>query len=203
MKIICIGRNYVAHARELNNELPTEPVVFIKPQSALLINDRPFYYPDFTTNLHFEGELVLRICKNGKHVQPEFAHRYYDAVAFGIDFTARDVQDRLKSQGLPWELAKGFDGAAVLGHWILVDDLPHRNRIRFETKLNGQSVQQGDTDLMIFSLSDIICYVSKFFMLQMGDIVYTGTPAGVGPVQPGDLLEGFIESTPSLTCAIK
>jgi 2-keto-4-pentenoate hydratase/2-oxohepta-3-ene-1,7-dioic acid hydratase in catechol pathway len=203
VKIICIGRNYVAHARELNNELPTEPVVFIKPQSALLINDRPFYYPDFTTNLHFEGELVLRICKNGKHVQPEFAHRYYDAVAFGIDFTARDVQDRLKSQGLPWELAKGFDGAAVLGHWILVDDLPHRNRIRFETKLNGQSVQQGDTDLMIFSLSDIICYVSKFFMLQMGDIVYTGTPAGVGPVQPGDLLEGFIESTPSLTCAIK
>jgi acylpyruvate hydrolase len=203
MKIICIGRNYVAHAHELQNEIPTEPVVFIKPQTALLLSGRTFYYPEFTNDLHYEGELVLRICKNGKHVQPEFAPDYYDAIAFGIDFTARDIQDRLKSKGLPWELSKGFDHSAVVGSFIPKTELSAAGDIKFETTLNDQIVQQGHTALMLFSFTDIICFVSKYFMLQMGDIIFTGTPAGVGPVKRGDKLEGQIEGKPSLLCPIK
>lgn len=207
MKIICIGRNYEEHARELNNPVPERPVVFMKPPSALLINDKPFYYPEFTQDLHHEGEIVLRIAKNGRHVQPEFASEYYDAVAFGIDFTARDLQAELKKKGQPWELAKGFDGSAVLSEFILLSELPDPKAIQFQLRKNGQLVQDGNTRDMIFTFEDIIVFVSQYFKLQMGDMIYTGTPAGVGPVQIGDKLEGYIETTEGLrhmlTCDIK
>lgn len=207
MKIICIGRNYEEHARELNNPVPERPVVFMKPPSALLVNDKPFYYPAFTQDLHHEGEIVLRIAKNGRHVQPEFASEYYDAVAIGIDFTARDLQAELKKKGQPWELAKGFDGSAVLSDFIPLSDLPDPGAIEFQLHKNGQAVQHGNTRDMIFTFEDIIVFVSQYFKLQMGDMIYTGTPAGVGPVQIGDKLEGYIVTTQGsrhlLTCDIK
>lgn len=192
MKIICIGRNYAEHAKELNNPVPAEPVVFMKPSSALLVNNKPLYYPDFTKNLHFEGELVLKICKNGKAIQKEFAHRYVEEVAFGIDFTARDVQDALKAKGHPWEKAKAFDGSAVLSPFIPLTDLQDAKNIEFLMEKNGEVVQHGFTKDMLFSIEDILVHVSQYFILTMGDLIYTGTPAGVGPVAIGDTLEGFI-----------
>ena len=204
MKIFCIGRNYADHAKELNNPVPVgEPVVFMKPNTALLVNNKPLYYPDYTENLHFEGEIVLRVCKNGRSVQPEFASRYYDAVGFGIDFTARDIQDRQKSKGLPWEIAKGFDRSAPLSKWIPLEELPNPSNIHFQLKKNGTVVQDGHTENMLFDFNTIICYISKYFTLHKGDMIYTGTPAGVGPVQKGDTLEGFIEGKAMLVCAIK
>lgn len=203
MKIFCIGRNYVEHAKELNNPVPTSPVIFMKPPTALLLNNRPFYYPDFTKNLHYEGEIVLRICKNGRSVQPEFANRYYDAIGFGIDFTARDLQDKLKEKGQPWELAKGFDRSAPLGKFFLTEDIPNMSNIHFQLRKNGVLVQDGYTKDMIFSFDNIICAISQYFMLQKGDYIFTGTPSGVGPVVPGDVLEGFIEDAPVLRCEIK
>jgi 2-keto-4-pentenoate hydratase/2-oxohepta-3-ene-1,7-dioic acid hydratase in catechol pathway len=204
MKIFCIGRNYADHAKELNNPGPVgEPVVFMKPNTALLVNNKPLYYPDYTENLHFEGEIVLRVCKNGRSVQPEFASRYYDAVGFGIDFTARDIQDRQKSKGLPWEIAKGFDRSAPLSKWIPLEELPNPSNIHFQLKKNGAVVQDGHTENMLFDFNTIICYISKYFTLHKGDMIYTGTPAGVGPVQKGDTLEGFIEGKAMLVCAIK
>lgn len=204
MKIFCIGRNYAEHAKELNNPVPTgEPLIFMKPNTALLLNNRPFYYPDFTKELHYEGELVLRICKNGRSVQPEFAGRYYDAVAFGIDFTARDIQDRLKSKGQPWEIAKGFDRSAPLSKWMPLEELPNLQNIHFQLKKNGTVVQDGHTSDLIFSFDSLICHLSKYFTLHKGDMIFTGTPAGVGPVQIGDLLEGSIEGRAMLSCAIK
>ncbi len=207
MKIICIGRNYTEHAKELNNEVPEQPVVFMKPPSALLINNKPFYYPDFSQDIHFELEIVLRICKNGRHVQPEFAPDYYDQVALGIDFTARDLQAECKKKGLPWEIAKGFDGSAVLSDFVPLGKL-NRNAIEFKLRKNNELVQHGNTADMLFSFEDIIVYVSKFFKLQMGDLIYTGTPAGVGPVQIGDKLEGFLtfadgKTEHLLTCDIR
>jgi len=204
MKIFCIGRNYADHAKELNNPVPVgEPVVFMKPNTALLVNNKPLYYPDYTENLHFEGEIVLRVCKNGRSVQPDFASRYYDAVGFGIDFTARDIQDRQKAKGLPWEIAKGFDRSAPLSKWIPLEELPNPANIHFQLKKNGAVVQDGHTENMLFDFNTIICYISKYFTLHKGDMIYTGTPAGVGPVQKGDTLEGFIEGKAMLVCAIK
>lgn len=204
MKIFCIGRNYADHAKELNNPVPVgDPLVFMKPPTALLINNRPFYYPDYTRNLHYEGEIVLRICKNGRSVQPEFAARYYDAVAFGIDFTARDLQDQLKAKGHPWEIAKGFDRSAPISAWLPLDQLSQPGNIHFQLKKNGQVVQDGHTADVIFSFDALICYLSRYFTLHKGDMIFTGTPAGVGPVQIGDTLEGFIEGRHLLTCKIK
>ncbi len=193
MKIICIGRNYAEHAKELNNPVPAKPVVFMKPSSALLVNNKPFYYPEFTKDLHHEIEVVLKICKNGRHVQKEFASTYYDQVAVGIDFTARDLQSECKKKGQPWEIAKGFDGSAVLSSFLPIDQV-NRNAIEFHLEKNGEKVQEGNTKNMIFSFDDIIVYVSQFFKLQVGDLIYTGTPAGVGPVQVGDQLRGFIHT---------
>lgn len=207
MKIICIGRNYAEHAKELKNEIPDQPVVFMKPPSAMLVNDKPLYYPEFTQDLHYEAEIVLKICKNGRHVQPEFAAEYYDQIAFGLDFTARDLQDQLKKKGQPWEIAKGFDGSAALSGFVDIDKV-NRAGIDFKLRKNNEVVQHGNTNEMLFSFEDIIVYVSKFFKLQMGDLIYTGTPAGVGPLKIGDKLEGFItmkdgKTEHVLTCDIR
>lgn len=207
MKIICIGRNYAEHAKELNNPVPESPVVFMKPPSAMLVNGKPFYYPDFTKDLHYECEVVLKICKNGRHIQPEFAAEYYDQIGLGIDFTARDVQDQLKKKGHPWEIAKGFDGSAVMGGFLPLSDLPDRSAIEFQLKKNGEVVQHGNTRDLLFSFETIIVYVSKYFKLQVGDYIFTGTPAGVGPVQIGDKLEGFLAAKEGmkqlLSCEVK
>lgn len=206
MKIICIGRNYAEHAKELNNPVPSRPVVFMKPPSALLVNNKPLYYPEFTKDLHYEVEVVLKVAKNGRHVQPEFAAGYYKEVSLGIDFTARDLQQECKDKGQPWEIAKGFDGSAVLGKFISIDKL-NRQAIEFELRKNGETVQHGNTKDMLFSFDDIIVYTSRFFKLQMGDLIYTGTPAGVGPVQIGDKLEGFIHTRTEIrqlfSCEVK
>ena len=191
MKIICIGRNYVEHAKELNNPVPDRPMVFMKPPSALLVNNKPLYYPEFTKDLHYELEVVLKICKNGRHVQPEFAQQYYREIALGIDFTARDLQQQCKKKGHPWEIAKGFDGSAPISDFVAIDQVD-RAGIAFQLKKNGEMVQNGNTKHLIFSFDTIIQYVSQFFKLQMGDLIYTGTPAGVGPVQMGDLLEASL-----------
>jgi 2-keto-4-pentenoate hydratase/2-oxohepta-3-ene-1,7-dioic acid hydratase in catechol pathway len=194
MKIICIGRNYVAHARELNNEVPQEPVLFLKPDTALLRNNDPFYIPDWSSNLHHEVELIVKINRIGKNIEQRFAHRYYEEIGLGIDFTARDVQDRLKEKGLPWEKSKAFDHSAVISReFIPIDSLPNRNAIHFQLDINGKTVQQGDSSLMIFPIDAIIAQVSKYFTLKIGDLIYTGTPAGVGPVKIGDRLEGILE----------
>lgn len=194
MKIICIGRNYRDHAKELNNPVPKKPLVFMKPPSALLINKKPFYYPEFSENIHYELEVVLKVTKNGKHVQPEFAADYYKEVALGIDFTARDLQDKCKEKGHPWEIAKGFDNSAVLSEFVALDAVNDQG-IEFMLHKNDEVVQHGHTKDLIFDFNYLIVYLSKFFKLQMGDLIFTGTPAGVGPVKKGDVLRGdFIKS---------
>lgn len=191
MKIFCIGRNYALHAQELNNEIPEKPLVFMKPPTALLKGDKPFYYPEFSKNIHFEGELVVRICKNGKHIQEKFAKKYYDQVTLGLDLTARDLQNELKSKGHPWEIAKGFDGSAVIGSFVLLEgDL---SDISFTIRKNNEIVQNGYCQDMLFSIDYLIHYISQFFMLQTGDLIYTGTPAGVGPIEIGDVFEGYLQ----------
>ncbi len=202
MKIICIGRNYVDHARELNNPVPNEPLVFMKPPTALLVNGKPLYYPAFTSDLHYEGELVIKICKNGRHVEPQFARNYYKEIALGFDFTARDVQTELKKKGHPWEISKGFDGSAAIGRF---KDIGDRNpkELEFVIKKNGEQVQHGKISDLIFDLDSLIVHVSKYFKLQMGDYIFTGTPAGVGPVNIGDKLEGYFEEERVLSCEIK
>ncbi len=202
MKIICIGRNYREHAKELNNPIPKVPLIFMKPASALLVNGKPFYYPAFTKDLHYEAEIVLKVCKNGRHVAREFAHSYYDQIALGIDFTARDVQQTLKEKGHPWELAKAFDHSAVISPFIASSNLDPQD-INFDLKKNGEVVQEGNTTDLIFDFAYIIEFVSQYFMLQVGDFIFTGTPAGVGPVQIGDVLEGAIEGQELLYCEIK
>jgi acylpyruvate hydrolase len=203
MKIFCIGRNYADHAKELNNPVPSEPLIFMKPPTALLLNNRHFYHPDFSQNIHYEGEIVLRVCKNGRSVQPEFAQRYYDAVAFGIDFTARDLQDKLKAKGQPWEIAKGFDRSAPLSQFIPLESLQNPQNIDFQLLKNGVEVQHGYTADLIFSFDRLICEISRYFTVQKGDYIFTGTPAGVGPIAQGDLLEGFIEGVSMLRCAVR
>jgi 2-keto-4-pentenoate hydratase/2-oxohepta-3-ene-1,7-dioic acid hydratase in catechol pathway len=188
MKIFCIGRNYGAHALELKNEIPTEPVVFMKPANALLTDNKPFYYPNITKDLHYECEIVLRICKNGKAIQEKFASKYYDAITVGIDFTARDLQEQQKKKGLPWEIAKAFDHSAVLGKWMPISEEEKKNNIEFSLVKNNELVQNGNTNDVIFNFDKIISYVSQYFSLNMGDVIYTGTPEGVGPVTIGDKL---------------
>jgi 2-keto-4-pentenoate hydratase/2-oxohepta-3-ene-1,7-dioic acid hydratase in catechol pathway len=192
MKIICIGRNYVKHAQELNHDVPTEPVFFMKPDSALLLDNKPFFLPDFSKDLHHEIELVIKISRLGKNIEAKFAHRYYDEIGLGIDFTARDIQRHLIEKGLPWEKAKAFDSSAVLGKFLTKEELGDMGQILFSLRKNGEVVQSGDSQLMIFPFDTIIEHVSKYVTLKIGDLIYTGTPAGVGPVAIGDSLEGFI-----------
>ncbi len=198
MKIICIGRNYAEHIRELNNEVPDEPVIFIKPDSALLRNNAPFFIPEFSNDVHYEVELVIKINKLGKHIPIQFARDYYSEIALGIDFTARDLQSKLKEKGLPWEKAKGFDHSAVMSKFIPVEQfgISQNDSIKslnFSLQKNNVVVQQGNTDFMINNIDEIISHVSQYFTLKIGDYIFTGTPAGVGPVTPGDHLTGFIE----------
>lgn len=202
MKIICVGRNYAAHARELNNDLPSRPMLFMKPATALLINGKPFYYPEFSNDIHYELEIVLKIGANGRHVEKQFAHRYYPDIALGIDFTARDVQEECKRKGHPWEIAKGFDQSAVVGDFVPRPN-HYQEGIQFQLFKNAQLVQEGNTRDMIFSFDDLIVYSSQFFRLQMGDYFFTGTPEGVGPVQRGDILEGYLEGEKRLHCEIR
>ncbi|HTN45516.1 MAG TPA: fumarylacetoacetate hydrolase family protein [Flavipsychrobacter sp.] len=192
MKIICIGRNYAEHAKELNNAVPDAPVIFLKPKTALLQKGKDFYYPEFTNDLHYECELVVKIGKNGKHIQEKFAPKYYSEVSVGIDFTARDLQQKQKEKGLPWEIAKAFDNAAVVGDFISLEDR-NVNDLRFQLMKNGTTVQNGHTADMIFNINQIIAYISRFFSLNTGDLIFTGTPSGVGPVQAGDQLQGSLE----------
>ncbi|MGB5172379.1 fumarylacetoacetate hydrolase family protein [Eudoraea sp.] len=203
MKIICIGRNYAAHIEELNNEKTQDPVVFIKPDSAVLPKEQDFYIPEFSQEIHYELEVIIKIKKVGKHIQQKFASEYYDEVGLGIDFTARDLQSFLKSKGLPWEKAKGFDGSAVLGKWIKKESLEDIQNLDFKLLKNGVPVQEGNTQLMLWKIDEIIAYVSKFFMLKKGDIIFTGTPEGVGKVEPNDYLTGILEGRELLNVKIK
>lgn len=193
MKIICIGRNYAEHARELNNTVPTEPVFFMKPDTALLKDGESFYYPDFTNDLHHELEIVLKINKVGKHIKEQFAHKYYSEIGLGIDFTARDIQEQQKAKGLPWEKAKAFDGSAPIGKFVNKDTLNDMSAIDFELRVNGNTRQIGNTKDLLFSFDEIIAYISKFVTLKVGDLIYTGTPAGVASVKVGDKLQGFMK----------
>ncbi|MBC8083054.1 MAG: fumarylacetoacetate hydrolase family protein [Hymenobacter sp.] len=204
MKILCIGRNYADHITELRNETPDAPVVFAKPDTALLQRNQPFFYPDFSQDIHHEIELVLRICKNGKNIEEQFAPSYYDAIGLGIDFTARDLQSKLKSQGLPWELAKGFDGSAPLSETFKpASDFPNLRDIPFRLAVNGEVRQQGNSGLMLHPFEAIISYISRFITLKMGDLIFTGTPSGVGPVQIGDQLTGYLGDELLLNLAVK
>ncbi len=204
MKIICVGRNYAAHATELNNPIPNTPILFLKPDTAALVNNAPLYYPDFTQDLHYEVELLIKICKTGKHIKPEFAKDYYKEVSVGIDFTARDIQQQCKEKGHPWEIAKAWNNSAVIGKFIPLEDaIQADGSIDFSLLKNGEVVQIGNTKNMLTSIDDLICYISKFFQLKNGDIIFTGTPKGVGPVQIGDTLEGFIETDCLFKCSIK
>ena len=196
MKMVCIGRNYLAHVKELDNDLPTEPLFFMKPDTALLPEGEPFAYPDFSSQIHYETELVLRICRTGKNIDEKDAPYYYDAITVGIDFTARDLQNECKAKGHPWEKAKAFDGSAVIGKFKSIKDLYNPNDIAFGMKLNGEWRQQGHIRDMIFGFEKLISHVSRFVTLKEGDFVFTGTPQGVGAVHPGDVLELFLENEP-------
>lgn len=203
MKIIAVGRNYIDHAKELNNPVPEKPVIFLKPDTAVLKDNKDFYYPEFSKDVHYEVELVLRVCNEGKHVSKKFAHKYYDAIGLGIDFTARDLQSELKAKGLPWELAKAFDHSAVVGELIAKEQFNDLQNLNFSLQKNGEIVQEGNSKDMIFDFDSLITFVSQYITLRKGDLIYTGTPAGVGPVQIGDKLEGFLEEKSMFTCQIK
>lgn len=202
MKILAIGRNYVEHIQELNNEKPDEPVVFSKPDTAIIRDNDPFYYPDFTQDIHHEVEVVIRICREGKSIDPKFAHKYYDQFGIGIDFTARDLQSKLKSKGLPWELAKGFNGSAPISAFRSTEGYDLKN-LNFGLKIDGKEVQKGNTSLMMFHIDYLVSYVSRFFTLKTGDLLFTGTPKGVGPVQIGNRLEAFLEDEKVMDFEIK
>jgi 2-keto-4-pentenoate hydratase/2-oxohepta-3-ene-1,7-dioic acid hydratase in catechol pathway len=203
MKIFCVGRNYSDHAKELGNDVPDEPVIFMKPKSALLQPHTPFYYPEFTNELHYECELVLRISKNGKYIQDKFASKYYDAVTAGIDFTARDIQNELKAKGLPWEKAKAWDNSAVIGKWIPLANVKDKKNINFGLKKNSEWVQEGSSKDMIFDFDYLVSYISNFFSINIGDLVFTGTPKGVGEIVVGDEVEAFIDNESLLTLDVK
>jgi acylpyruvate hydrolase len=202
VKIIAVGRNYVKHIEELANEVPTEPVIFTKPETALVRNNDPFYYPDFSQDIHHEIEIVLKVSKMGKNIEEKFAHKYFDEIALGVDFTARDVQSRLKAKGLPWDLAKGFDGSAPISSFISKDEVSLQD-LNFKLDVNGKTTQSGNTNTMIYNFDYIIHFISKYFTLKTGDLIFTGTPAGVGPVQIGDHLEGYIENQKLLDFTIE
>ncbi len=203
MKIICIGRNYVAHARELNNEVPDKPVFFMKPDSALVTANRPFFYPDFSKDVHHELELVIRINRLGRSIEEKYAGRYYNELALGVDFTARDLQAEQKKKGLPWEIAKGFDYSAPVSEFFPVEKYGDIHNLSFRLDLNGKTVQDGSTSLMIFSFEEIIAYVSRFMTLKTGDLIFTGTPAGVGPVAINDRLEAYLEGDKLMDFPVK
>jgi 2-keto-4-pentenoate hydratase/2-oxohepta-3-ene-1,7-dioic acid hydratase in catechol pathway len=203
MKIIAIGRNYQEHAKELNNPIPTEPVVFLKPDTALLKEGKAFYHPDFSNDIHYEVELIIKIGKEGKHITSKFARNYIEAIGLGIDFTARDLQQKCKEKGLPWEIAKAFDHSAPIGEFIPINEIPDLNAIQFSLKQNQLVVQNGNSADMIFSFDDIISYVSQRFTLKKGDLIFTGTPAGVGKINIGDLLEGYISNRKMLSVPVK
>lgn len=203
MKIICIGRNYVEHARELNNPLPEKPVFFMKPNTSLIIRNRPFFYPEFSKEIHHEIELVIKIRKNGRHIDEKFASGYYEEVGLGVDFTARDLQSECKEKGLPWEVAKAFDGSAPISPFVPLQSLKDPENIQFRLDINGTTVQAGASTLMIFPVNKLIAYVSQFVSLKMGDLIFTGTPKGVGPVKIGDHLTGYLEDEKLLDFRIK
>lgn len=202
MKIICVGRNYAEHAKELRNEVPENPVIFMKPDSAILKKNEPFFYPEFSDNIHYEAELVFKICKLGKHINSKFANKYFTDFTLGIDFTARDIQDKLKSKGLPWEIAKAFDQSAALGNYLQVKDYDLK-KIEFTLIKNGEIAQKGNSANMIFSIENIIDYTSKYFTLKIGDLIFTGTPEGVGNINIGDHFEGYIFDKKVLDVKIK
>ena len=202
MKILCVGRNYSEHAKELGNAVPENPVIFSKPDTAILKNGEPFYHPDFSNDIHHEIELVIKISKMGKKIDPKFAKNYYNEIALGIDFTARDLQTKLKEKGQPWELAKAFDGSAVIGDFTAIEGKDLSN-LKFSLTKNGEMVQQGNSAQMIFSFDEIVSFVSQYFTLKVGDLIYTGTPAGVSKINIGDKLQGFIEGQSALTCEVK
>lgn len=203
MKIFCVGRNFAAHAEELGNNIPDEPVIFMKPKSALLQPHSPFYYPEFTNELHYECELVLRISKNGKYIQDKFAGKYYDAITVGIDFTARDIQNELKAKGLPWEKAKAWDNSAVIGKWIPLNEIKNKKEINFELFKNKELVQKGNSAQLIYDFDNIVSYISNFFSVNIGDVIFTGTPAGVGEAVVGDELEGTLDNQSMFKLEIK
>lgn len=202
MKIFCVGRNYSEHAKELNNEIPEAPVIFMKPPTAIL-KGKDFYIPEFSSDVHYECELVYRVCKNGKHIEPQFAGKYIDAITVGIDFTARDVQANQKKKGLPWEIAKAFDNSAVVGEFTPISELPDNQSVKFNMQKNATDVQIGDSANMIYPIAELVAYLSKFFTLQQGDLIFTGTPAGVGPVAIGDVLTGYLEGSKRFEINIK
>jgi len=193
MKIICIGRNYANHIEELKNERPSEPVVFMKPDSAILLKQHPFVIPEFSEDIHHEIELIVKISKVGKYIDAKFAHKYYDEISVGIDFTARDLQAKLKAKGLPWEKAKAFDGSAVIGEFLPKSQFVSLENVNFELKNNNTTVQKGNSSMMMWNIDELISHISQFFTLKIGDIIFTGTPAGVAAVKPDDVLEGFLE----------
>lgn len=203
MKIICIGRNYAEHAKELNNNIPTEPIIFLKPKTALLVEGKALYYPEFTNDLQYECELVVRMSKNGKYIQEKFARKYYNAMSLGIDFTARDIQQKQKEKGLPWEIAKSFDGSAAVGSFIPLEEQVNVQQLNFELKVNDETKQIGHTSDMLFSIDKIIAYTSQFFTLNIGDLIFTGTPNGVGSLSVTDQLDGYLEGKRVLSCLIK
>lgn len=203
MKIICIGRNYSEHAKELNNPLPEKPVFFMKADSSILKNNKPFFLPDFSKDVHYEVELVLKISKLGKNIAEKFANRYFNEIGIGIDFTARDLQKECKSKGLPWEIAKAFENSAPLGKFLPKENFPDLNNIKFHLDINNETVQQGTSGDMIFSFNRLISYLSQFFTLKTGDLIFTGTPAGVGPVKKNDRLQAFIEDNLLLDFKVK
>lgn len=203
MKIICIGRNYTKHIEELNNERPDEPVVFMKPDSAILLKQHPFVIPEFSEDIHHELEVIVKINKVGKYIEPKFAHKYYDEISIGIDFTARDLQQKLKDKGLPWEKAKAFDGSAVIGDFVSKSDFKSSDNLNFEMTNNGVTVQKGNTSFMLWKIDELIAYVSQFFTLKIGDIIFTGTPEGVAVVRPDDVLEGYLEGNKLFRIQVK
>ena len=203
MKLICIGRNYTQHIEELKNEKPTDPVIFLKPDTAILVKKQPFFIPDFSNDVHHEVEILVKINRVGKYIDKKFAHKYYNEIGLGIDFTARDLQSKLKEKGLPWEKAKAFDGAAVIGNWIHVKEIADVNAIAFSLKKNDKIVQNGNTSHMLWKIDELIEYVSKYFTLKIGDIIFTGTPSGVGKVFANDKLKGFIENKEMFSITVK
>ena len=203
MKIICIGRNYAKHIEELQNERPSEPVIFMKPDSAILLKQHPFVIPEFSNDIHHEIELIVKINKVGKYIETKFAHKYYDEISVGIDFTDRDLQNELKTKGLPWEKAKSFDGSAVIGDFLPKRQFNSLENITFELTSNSKTVQKGNTDFMLWKIDELISYVSQYFTLKIGDIIFTGTPEGVAVVKPEDVLEGFLEGNKLFSIQIK
>ncbi len=203
MKIICIGRNYTEHIAELENERPENPVVFLKPDTSILLKKQPFFIPDFSDNVHYEVELLVKINRLGKYIDKKFAHKYYSEIGLGIDFTARDLQSKLKAKGLPWEKAKSFDGAAVIGEWQDKEKFENVNDITFSLHKNQTQVQLGNTSHMLWKIDELIAYVSQYFTLKIGDIIFTGTPSGVGKVEVNDKLEGYLESKKLFEVSVK